>query len=271
MSMLNSTLSRFWEGRWRRVFRPVLRRAFARGDRIAFGPGRGCRFPSAVILGPERSPPFPTSYYTYLLGIYEPHIQQAIVATLKLGTVFYDVGASLGFFSLVAARAVGSTGQVNSFEPFPRTSARLRALMTANNIGHCTVIERAVSSSEGTADFFVADGDNAATPSLFQGKNTRKLTVETVTLDGFAASHRPPDLIKLDVEGAEVVALQGATRLLASERPPRWIIEVHSEECDRGVNELLRSFRYDVEPLLAPSARTKRYPCHRVASKKAGT
>lgn len=271
MMLVTSTMNRLWDGRLRRVFRPLMRRTLVRGDSIVFGPSRGLRFPSGIVLGPERKLPFGISYYTYLLGLYEPHIQQVLLQWLRPGGVFYDAGASIGFFSLVAARAVGPEGRVFAFEPFAQSAQRLRELMSLNSLQQCSVIEAAVADSEGTTDFFVAGSGNAATPSLFQGDRAKKITVPKITLDRFAVAQGHPDVIKLDVEGAETLALRGASKLLASNHPPRWIIEIHSEACDREVNQVLRSFGYTVNPLGRSAALAAKYPCHRVAFKEVCT
>jgi hypothetical protein len=81
------------------------------------------------------------------------------------------------------------------------------------------------------------------------GADNGQLSVQTVTLDEFALSHPPPDVIKIDVEGAETEALAGAHSLLGSARAPKLIIELHGEEKARSVEAILVSFGYRLTDL----------------------
>lgn len=157
---------------------------------------------------------------------YEPHIHQALMQHVREGTVFFDVGAHVGFHTL-AATVRGA--HVIAFEAAPDTAAILREHVRLNN-AHVQVIEAAVGDREGTISFFVNDGTMSASitrkavdelaPQKFEHP-AREVTVPTVTLDRYG----PADLVKIDVEGAEHRVLQGATGILDSDA--RILLEIH--------------------------------------------
>jgi FkbM family methyltransferase len=168
-----------------------------------------------------------------LRGAGEPEVQDALQCHLRSGMTFYDLGANIGFFSLLAARLVGEQGRVIAFEADPEIAARLREHVDRNKARCVTVAEMAVWSQASKVLFERVDP--AASPDRGLGHVARAasantIEIEAVTLDDFArASATPPDFIKCDVEGAEVEVLRGAQRLLAEKRPGI-LCEIHSEE-----------------------------------------
>jgi FkbM family methyltransferase len=147
----------------------------------------------------------------FVLGTSEQQVQQLLVESLPTGGVFYDVGAHVGFMSLVAAQLVGASGEVYSFEPLPENAAALRQTIRLNRGCHWEVIESAVAATDGHA-MFAGDGERG---HIGDGG----LRVRTVRLDSFAATHPPPSVVKIDVEGGELDVLRGAERLLCDHRP----------------------------------------------------
>jgi FkbM family methyltransferase len=162
----------------------------------------------------------------------EPQVQEVLSARLAPGTIFYDVGANIGFFSLLAARLVGPNGRVVAFEADPENASRLREHAERNAFTWLSVEEKAVWSKSGNVAF--ARCDPAASPdrglgSVVDSDATGTIRVDAVSLDDCALRFPPPDWIKCDVEGAEVEVFRGARRLL-SEKCPMVICEMHSEE-----------------------------------------
>jgi len=169
-----------------------------------------------------------------LEGNWEPAVQQALVQHLRPGMTFYDLGANIGSFSLLAARLVGPGGRVFAFEADPEIAARLRENIAHNKFTHVSVEEKAVWSEPTTVSFVRAD--SAASPDRGLGHvsagdtaATNTISVEAVSLDEFVLLHPAPDFLKCDVEGAEVAVLQGAERLLREKRPIL-LVEMHSSE-----------------------------------------
>ena len=250
MSLLETILFHAWYGPVRRLFRAVLHRIYPWGATILSGPLKGWFF-----SGPE---------LPCRLGIYELHVQHTLRELLRPGDVFYDLGANNGYLSLLAASCAGESGRVYSFEPLPQNVERIDQLMALNGVTNQQTIRQAVSGQAGEMQLYLGSEVESYTSSLIRNRRTSEITVEVTTLNDFAASHRPPDLIKMDVEGAEVQVLEGAGTLL-SEHPPRhWLIEVHSPQLDREVQRILGQYGYRIEGLTVPYAR-KEYPRHLLA------
>jgi FkbM family methyltransferase len=182
----------------------------------------------------------------YWTGIYELPIQEALFCGLSPGQVFYDIGANAGFFSLISAKLVGVSGEVYSFEPLPDNLRALRQQLSINSLAQCYVVPKAVAKTSGRCLLQLTD--NHSTAHLAETGQRLGLSgdieVETVSIDDFAAHHRSPNLIKIDVEGAEDLVLEGATKLLSSSEAPRLLIELHGEDKARAVNSILQSHGY---------------------------
>ncbi len=188
----------------------------------------------------------PRTGSTYFEGGGEQEVQRALQQHLRPGMTFYDVGANIGFFSLLAARLVGVAGRVVAFEPDPEISGRLREHVARNAFGWITVEERAVLSE--TRPVFFARTDPAASPDRGLGHIVAEGTKDTiqvagVSLDDYAGAHPSPDFLKCDVEGAEVEVFRGAERLL-NEKRPGIICEMHSEENERILVEKFSRLGY---------------------------
>jgi FkbM family methyltransferase len=172
-----------------------------------------------------------------LRGAGEPEVQDALRRHLRPGMTFYDLGANIGFFSLLAARLVGEQGRVIAFEADPEIAARLREHVERNQFRRIIVAERAVWSE--ASKVFFERIDPATSPDRGLGHvacvaSASTIEIQAVTLDDFARTSPPPDFIKCDVEGAEVEAFRGAQRLLAEKRPGI-LCEIHSEENRRAL------------------------------------
>jgi len=191
----------------------------------------------------------PRTGQSYVRGEVETVVQRILAEYLKPGMIFYDLGANIGFFTLLAARLVGEGGKVFSFEPDPENAARLRRNIQRNDFTNVTVVDAGVWSVTQKLEFVAAD---FASPDHGIGRfvSTSGLDLGTsiacVSLDDFCKYSPPPDGIKCDVEGAEVEALRGAEKLLQAKHP--WIIcEIHSAENDRDAQEILNRFDYTLK------------------------
>jgi len=164
----------------------------------------------------------------YVAGSYEKPIQEALAKHLKAGMVFYDVGANDGFFSLLGAGLVGPSGKVVAFEPHPQTARCCRAQMAAYCLENVTVVVAAASDKIGIHQF--SDGEYSVMASLTDAPpSSTVITVATTTLDHEITKHPAPDVLKIDIEGAEIGALRGAAALI-SKKKPIFLVEVHSRE-----------------------------------------
>jgi FkbM family methyltransferase len=197
----------------------------------------------------------PRTGHDYLRGQTELSSQQAVAQALRPGMVFYDLGANLGLFSLLAARLVGEAGRVFSFEPDPQVAARLRSHIARNGFRNVVVVEAGVWSLSGEIEFSPADegSPDRGTGRLMAGGSgaanaTGRCMVRCVALDDFVNDAPPPDAIKCDVEGAEVEVLQGAEVLLRARHP--WLLcETHSESTAHAARDLLTQIGYALQSL----------------------
>lgn len=164
-------------------------------------------------------------------GNLETDVQEAMVRHLERGGVFYDVGANVGFFALLAAHLVGlREGHVYAFEPAPENASAIIGNSQLNGIPNITVIAKAVGAQSGHGRLQVVDDQSWSKLEEYGlHPNTEAIIdVELVALDDLvgAGEIRPPTLIKIDVEGAELAVLQGSRTTIAEHRPAI-ICELH--------------------------------------------
>jgi len=191
----------------------------------------------------------------YWLGTYEADLQQSLQHYVHPGMVAYDVGANIGYISLMLARRTGDTGRVFSFEALPANVARLRQNLALNACANgVEVISAAVVDAAHPVRFMVhastSMGKAAGSAGRSDEKYSSEIEVPGVQLDEFVfAGARPaPDFIKMDIEGGEVLALQGMHRIL-SECQPVVFIELHGQEAARAAWDALTSAGYQIRQM----------------------
>ncbi len=151
-------------------------------------------------------------------------VQDAIRERLRPGATFYDIGAHVGVFACGAAHLVGANGRAIAFEPLSRNVAILRRNLDRNSIGNVTVVAAAVAAREGEQTLIVTENPGGAvleSSGAVPDDREGTVAVPTVTIDGLIARGEipPPDVVKLDVEGAELEALHGMHDTLRDHRP----------------------------------------------------
>jgi FkbM family methyltransferase len=221
-------------------------------------------------------PPFPTNIHGRLVWIHprarfsittqtffkrEHHVRTWLSERLKSGHVFFDVGAHHGWVSMWALPVVGKEGLVYSFEPSPANLSILEWHRKSNNFSQWAIVPKAVSDVDVEAEeFFLVDAGDSPMNSLttrapgtplMSGRNMRKTTIQTISLDTFCSEvSLKPNLVKIDVEGAELLVLRGAAKLLA-ESCPTIVLAVHpywlpTGQSSRQIFELLTGYGYTV-------------------------
>jgi len=167
--------------------------------------------------------------HVFVSGEYEPATTAIVEALLRPGDIMVDVGANIGYFSLLAAKRVGPQGAVIAFEPMPSTCARLRENVKLNALSQVAVRTEAIYCENGMKEFNEGPADHCGISSLRSIERTSK-TIQVVTARG--DSLLPPELpvamIKIDVEGAELQALEGLEQTL-QRHTPDLIVEVTDE------------------------------------------
>ncbi|MBL0869952.1 MAG: FkbM family methyltransferase [Phycisphaerales bacterium] len=210
--------------------------------RILQGPMRGMRW----IAG--------ASVHGCWLGSFEFDKQVLFQQYVRPGASVLDIGANVGFYTLLSAKLTGPSGAVVAFEPLPRNLEYLRAHVKLNSINHARILDAAVSDKPGEATFSTHQD-----PSQAKLSNEGDIKVRVVTLDQlFAAGDIPvPNLIKIDVEGAEGLVLRGAAQLLAKHKPVIFLAthgaEVHKDCCDQLLALGYKLKALDGQPLASSS------------------
>jgi len=160
----------------------------------------------------------------YFFGDYDERREADLITrVLAPGESFWDVGANVGYFTLLAAACLNNTGQVVAFEPGQAAYTQLTVNLSLNPFTNILTCPAAVTDREGETLLHSAPGLADGRANLFQAGagQTETERVRTVALDGWRTrEHQPlPDFIKLDVEGAELAALTGAREVLAAGEP----------------------------------------------------
>lgn len=159
---------------------------------------------------------------------YEPGTTRLFQETIKPGMVVVDIGAHVGYYTLLAAKQVGPTGKVYAFEPEQDNHALLLKNIRMNGYNNVVAARMALSDRAGTSTLYLTGLDSGRHSMYHHGLPERgSAPVETTTLDSFLASEEWPrvDLVKIDVEGAEVAVLDGMTRLMGKSAGLKLIIE----------------------------------------------
>lgn len=184
----------------------------------------------------------------YWLGSYELPLQTKFVEAIKRGSVVYDIGAHVGFYTLLASFLSGRDGLVYSFEPFPLNANYLRKHTLLNGCKNVTVIEAAVGDTEGFSLF--KEGESTFTGMLSPSGGS--LSVRIVTLDHLLEEKKiaPPNVIKIDVEGAEFEVLRGAYKIL-KEFYPTILLAIHGKTSRQKCVTLLEELGYEVVPMFS--------------------
>jgi len=180
-------------------------------------------------------------------GYYEQETIEFFAGTLDPGMVVLDVGAHVGQYALIASTIVGAEGHVYAFEPEPRNHGRLRQNVRLNRRSNVTCLNAAVSDRATRLEFNVSRG-NSGGHSLGKTKYSggRTITVEATTADAFVEAHALSrvDLLKADVEGAELLVVRGAADTIARWRP-LMVLEcsIHSRAFGYEADDLVRCVR----------------------------
>jgi len=176
------------------------------------------------------------------LGTYESEKQSALKQFVKTGMTVFDIGANAGFYTLAFSRLVGVEGQVWVFEPSAENAEYLLRHISLNQLHNVNLIQAAVSDKIGIIGFQIT-GCHATGHIV----DTGPYRVPTVSLDGLMAENviPVPDVIKMDVEGAEFLVLNGARTLLNNNKTILFVA-LHGENQKQRCLDLLFSLAYRI-------------------------
>jgi FkbM family methyltransferase len=207
---------------------------------VRSGAGRGLR----LLI-------YPHTEKFYWSGTWEPAVQTVLARWLRPGMTFWDIGANIGFFSLIAARLVGPSGQVHAFEPLVENFDRLGASMPLNDLTNIIIHQCAIGARSGMATLNFGRSPLVATLIATPG-DTRRVDVSCRTIDEIGQTCRSPDLVKIDVENAELDVLRGGVRFLEQSRPAM-VVEFGTPAMVEEARKLLPFYQFVKLDTLVPS------------------
>lgn len=230
------------------LLRKVLNYLLPRGDRpqpvtVTAGPLKGLRM--AIRFQDEKF---------FWLGTHEPPVQKALLELVGEGTTAYDVGAYIGFFTLLMASRAGRRGRVVALEPNPLSYDRLRRNIRLNQLSNVRCLNLAAADSSSRGLFLLEEDGTPLEGHLIEREGADgggpTIEVETAALDDLVVKRGfpRPDLVKIDVEGSEKAVLAGMKTILEEFRPAV-ICEVHSRAAAREAAEELRRRDYRITDL----------------------
>ncbi len=186
-----------------------------------------------------------TSGSRFLVGDYEPEKSGAIRAHVKPGDVVFDIGAHVGYFTVLMSERAGPGGRIFAFEPRPLNQRFLARHLRVNGCTNVEVFPTSVGDREGPARLDTSTGTGTGRISP-----TGQVPVQMLTIDGLVESGRlpPPDFVKIDVEGGEMDVLRGARETLERYRP-LMVLATHGDEIDAECHAFLEELDYSLEDL----------------------
>ncbi len=188
---------------------------------------------------------------------HEEHLVRRMLDAIRPGDVFYDVGANIGVLTAVIARGFEHEGvHAHAFEPEPRNAAELRDNVSLNSLANVTVHELALGSENGTARLQVGGEVGEGTHSIMADASRSgrdEVEIRIVRASDFVGDEAPPpDVVKIDVEGAELHVLRGLEPLFANGHCRELFIEVHPNILSQNgssadeVRQLLESHGFSI-------------------------
>jgi FkbM family methyltransferase len=238
------------------AYRKLVRSIY---ERLIYDPGtQTVTVMSGPLKGMKKHGPFRESDFDFALGQYERETVDALYQFCRPGMTVFDIGANAGYLTLLMAKLVGASGHVYAFEPIPQNCQYLSETLRINGLRNVAVHQVAVSDQVGKAQMnYVGIFDGFAAlinggHDYYRGQSVNTVSVTTTTLDHFCNDMRIAEigLIKMDIEGAEMLALAGMSRILAVQQPVV-IIEFWGAENIIEGTRLLKSQGYSVKTLSA--------------------
>jgi FkbM family methyltransferase len=168
-------------------------------------------------------------------GTLEPPVQEALRRLLAPGAVFYDIGANVGFFTLLGARLVGPAGRVVAFEPVPACARAVARNIELNGFSHAEIRAEAVGAHGGSGRLLVV-GEASWSHLSSTGRHADvrdEIDVSVVSIDELVADGAipPPHVLKIDTEGAELQAIEGMRATIGRHRPAI-VCELHDTNAE---------------------------------------
>jgi FkbM family methyltransferase len=218
--------------------------------------GRTMRWPLSLIPAKTRLPIVqgPLTGYRWIvgssnhgcwLGSYESEQQSLFKKWVKKGDIVFDIGAHVGFYTLLSSHLVGDKGRVVAFEPIPENLTYLEQHLRMNTIANVDILEVAVSNRQGHDRL-----SNGPSSSMWHFDAQGSLEVRTIRLDDLVLDEKlpAPSLIKMDIEGAEALALHGCAGVIDAFHPV-FILSTHGPDVHQSCCRILKLAGYNLTPI----------------------
>ncbi len=159
-------------------------------------------------------------------GVYEPLETEILIKEIKEDYTVLDIGANIGYYTLIFAKCVGSKGKVYAFEPDPENFSILSKNVEINGYGNVVLENKALFSRTDKISLFLNE-ENKSDHRLYETDNNREcISIDAIKLDDYLERiDQRIDLIKIDIQGAEMAALQGMKEVLERNTHIKFITE----------------------------------------------
>lgn len=159
-------------------------------------------------------------------GVYERTQTELVQREVKEDFVVFDIGANIGYYTLIFARLVGHTGKVFAFEPDPGNFALLKKNVEINGYKNVILAQKAVSDKTGNIKLYLSDSNKADHRTFDSDDGRRCIEIESIRLDDYFSNYEGKvDFIKMDIQGAEGAALQGMSSLMQKNSHVKMMLE----------------------------------------------
>jgi FkbM family methyltransferase len=205
-----------------------------------------------ILQGPSRGMKWiaRSSVNSCWLGSYEFQKQKSIMKYLRPGMTAYDIGAHVGFYTLLFYNIVKPDGRVYAFEPLPENITMLKKHLTLNKMDNVVIEPVAVSNNNKEISFYKNTSTYKGNIVKKDAKSIDVVKFLSTTIDHYVYEEKnnPPDFVKMDIEGAELLALAGMIRVL-QEKKPIIFLALHGEEVAKECCKILTRHQYTISDL----------------------
>jgi FkbM family methyltransferase len=194
--------------------------------------------------------------HIYFLGTWDGRGIRFLKKNLEENNVFFDIGANIGAYSLVAARIVGPGGQIHSFEPVSKVYDRFEENIKLNHLSNIFANQNAVYQTSEVLELFVSAKENAGMSSIFHHdtESGKIEKVQAITIDDYVEKNKIQriDMVKIDIEGAEIFALNGMRNSISRFRPVILVelnegVFLNNTDKEQEVILFMKSLNYEIK------------------------